>query len=40
MNGIKAYEEIVDFIAAGTIPKDVISCRPSETAQERVADAA
>ncbi len=34
----KAYEEIVDFIAAGTTPKDVISFRPSETAQERVAD--
>jgi hypothetical protein len=38
MNEIKAYEEIVDFIAAGTTPKDVISFRPSETAQERVAD--
>ena len=38
MKEIKAYEEIVDFIAAGTTPKDVISFRPSETAQERVAD--
>jgi len=38
MNEIKAYEEIVDFIAAGTTPKAVISFRPSETAQERVAD--
>ena len=38
MNTIKAYEEIVDFIAAGTTPKDVISFRPSETAQERVDD--
>lgn len=38
MNEIKAYQEIVDFIAAGTTPKDVISFRPSETAQERVAD--
>ena len=38
MNEIKAYEEIVDFLAAGTTPKDVISFRPSETAQERVAD--
>jgi hypothetical protein len=37
MNEIKAYEEIVDFIAAGTTPKGVISFRPSETAQERVA---
>lgn len=38
MNEIKAYEEIVDFIAAGTTPENVISFRPSEAAQERVAD--
>ena len=38
MNEIKAYEEIFDFIAAGTTPKDVISFRPSETAQERASD--
>ena len=38
MNNIKAYEEIVDFIAAGTTPQNVISFRPSEAAQERVAD--
>ena len=38
MKEIKAYEEIVDFIAAGTTPEDVISFRPSEAAQERVAD--
>ena len=38
MNEIKAYEEIVDFIAAGTTPKGVISFRPSEASQERVAD--
>ncbi|PYL07287.1 MAG: hypothetical protein DME33_11045, partial [Verrucomicrobia bacterium] len=28
----------VDFIAAGTTPEDVISFRPSEAAQDRVAD--
>ena len=38
MNAIKAYEEVVDFIAAGTTPKNVIAFRPSEAAQERVAD--
>jgi len=38
MKEIKAYEEIVDFIAAGTTPEDVISFRPSEAAQDRVAD--
>ena len=38
MNTAKAYEEIVDFIAAGTTPRNVIAFRPSEAAQERVAD--
>lgn len=36
MNSVKAYEEIVDFIASGTTPKNVISFRPSDDAQERV----
>lgn len=38
MNAIKAYEEVIDFIASGTTPKNVIAFRPSEAAQERVAD--
>ncbi len=38
MNTIKAYEEVVDFIAAGTTPQNVIDFRPSEAAQERVTD--
>jgi hypothetical protein len=38
MSTVKAYEEIVDFIAAGTTPQNVIAFRPSEAAQERVAD--
>ncbi len=38
MNSVKAYEEIVDFIAAGTTPRDVIAFRPSEESQERVSD--
>jgi hypothetical protein len=38
MNRIKAYEEIVDFIAAGTTPQDVISFQPSQEVQKRVAD--
>ncbi len=33
-----AYEEIVDFIAAGTTPNSVVSFRPSDSAKERVAD--
>lgn len=32
----KAYEEIVDFIAAGTSPQNVIAFRPSEEARKRV----
>jgi hypothetical protein len=38
MNTVKAYEEVANFIAAGTTPQNVIAFRPSEEAQERVAD--
>ena len=34
----KAYEEIVDFIAAGSSPQNVIAFRPSEAARQRVWD--
>lgn len=33
-----AYEELVDFIAAGTTSKDVVAFRPSETTRAHVAD--
>ncbi|MDQ3130009.1 MAG: hypothetical protein M3Q99_04515 [Acidobacteriota bacterium] len=36
MNTTKAYEEVVDFIAAGTTPQNVIAFRPSEAAQARI----
>ena len=35
---MKAYEEIVDFIAAGTSPAGVITFQPSAAAKARVAD--
>lgn len=35
---MQAYEEIIDFIAAGTSPKGVVDFRPSEAAKARVAD--
>jgi hypothetical protein len=38
MNTVKAYEEVIDFIAAGTTPQNVIDFRPSKTAQMRVED--
>jgi hypothetical protein len=38
MSTLRAYEEVVDFIAAGTSPQNVVAFRPSETAKERVAD--
>lgn len=38
MSTLRAYEEVVDFIAAGTSPQNVMAFRPSETAKERVAD--
>ena len=31
-----AYEEVVDFIAAGATPAEVIAFRPSAEAQERM----
>lgn len=38
MNTVKAYEEVINFIAAGTTPQNVIDFRPSEAAQMRVED--
>ncbi len=38
MNTVKAYEEVIDFIAAGTTPQNVIDFRPSDVAQARVED--
>ena len=36
MNVIKAYEEVVDFIAAGATSQNVVDFRPSEESQTRV----
>lgn len=38
MSTIKAYGEVVDFIAAGTTPRNVIDFRPSAEAQSRVTE--
>jgi hypothetical protein len=38
MNTVKAYEEVVDFIAGGTTPRRVIDFRPSKESQERITD--
>ncbi len=37
MNSVKAYEEVVNFIASGTSPDSVIHFQPSESVKERVA---
>lgn len=34
----RAYEEIIDFIAAGTSPDGVVSFTPSQEARDRVAE--
>jgi hypothetical protein len=34
----RAYEEIIDFIAAGTTPQSLIEFQPSDVVKERVAD--
>ena len=36
MNTTKAYEEVVDFIASGTTPRNVVAFHPSEESQQRV----
>lgn len=38
MTMIRAYEEVIDFIAAGTTPSSVVAFQPSEEAKARVAD--
>ncbi len=32
----RAYQEVIEFIAAGTTPKNVIAFRPSTATKERV----
>jgi hypothetical protein len=38
MHTLKAYEEVVDFIASGTSPDTVAAFKPSDTVKERVRD--
>jgi O-succinylbenzoate synthase len=34
----RAYEEVIDFIAAGSQPSAVVNFKPSQAVRERVAD--
>ncbi len=36
MKSTKSYEEIIDFIAAGTTPEAVVAFHPSDSVQQRV----
>lgn len=38
MRTLRAYEEVVEFIAAGTSPQNLVAFRPSASARERVAE--
>lgn len=38
MSTMRAYEEIIDFIAAGTSPDSIAAYQPSQAAKDRVAD--
>lgn len=38
MSTPRAYEEVIDFIAAGTSPRNVVAFRPSESAKARVTE--
>lgn len=40
MGATKPYEEIIDFIAAGTTPEAVVAFRPSDAVQQRVTELA
>ncbi|HLL73197.1 MAG TPA: hypothetical protein VK363_17295 [Pyrinomonadaceae bacterium] len=35
---MRAYEELIEFIAAGTSPRNVVAFRPSSEVKERVAE--
>ena len=35
---IRAYEEIIEFIAAGSRPEDVVSFQPSQLSKDQVED--
>jgi hypothetical protein len=37
MSTNRAYEEVIDFLAAGTSPANIVAFRPSEEAKRRVA---
>lgn len=37
MSAVKCYEEIINFIAAGSTPEGVVAFRPSPTVEKRVA---
>lgn len=38
MNETRAYDEVIDFIAAGPSTENVAAFQPSESARQRVAD--
>ena len=38
MSATKSYEEIIDFIAAGTTPAAVVAFHPSDAVRQRVAE--
>jgi hypothetical protein len=37
MNTNRAYEEVIDFLAAGTSPDNIVAFRPLEEVKQRVA---
>lgn len=37
MHALRAYEEVIEFIAAGSTPSSVVAFRPSAESRQRVA---
>lgn len=38
MPALRAYEEVIDFIAGGSTPASVVTFRPSEESRQRVGE--
>ncbi|GAP97029.1 hypothetical protein [Leptolyngbya sp. NIES-2104] len=38
MTTSRAYEEVIDFIAAGTTPSNIVNFQPSKETKQRVAE--
>ena len=38
VKAMRAYEEVIEFIAAGTTPRSIVAFQPSDVTKQRVSD--